>query len=286
VRIVDGRRVLIKEDIVFLRNKHCQSMQAKQAQNILNEGGFVDLPLNTRLNEQTLFKSEINLSPNEKIKINHSMNNKYDIFMQNEYFDILHFVINHNISIPIYLRSLFVSFCDIEQIKVSQSAKRILFEENAGGCSEFSEAFSFEVLRQCFDAKLIKTEMSIKYWSNHWKKTDYLIKMNEIKIGVSVTRAMKFCGIFNKKDAMKLLKKKFIGINESSIGVFKCDEWQRQILHIWTTDNYIEEILHETFLKLLLTEPDLVSNTVIVVTVASDDCEWLFYQSKYMKNMK
>lgn len=110
------------------------------------------------------------------------------------------------------------------------------------------------------------------------------MRMGRCKLGVSVTRAMKFRGIFTKKDAVKLLRKKFVGINESTRAVFGCDEWQRQILHIWTTDAYIEEILHRTFLQMLVSEPELVSNTVICVTVASADCWWIFYQNEYLKN--
>jgi len=126
--------------------------------------------------------------------------------------------------------------------------------------------------------------MAILYWSDHCKKTDYLMAIGAVKIGVSVTRAMKFRGIFTKKDAVKLLRKKFVGINESTRAVFGCDEWQRQILHIWTTDAYIEEILHRTFLQMLVSEPELVSNTVVCVTVASADCWWIFYQNQYLKN--
>jgi len=247
---------------------------------------FVNFPLNSTTNEKNLRES-ISLTNNRTYAVSHSLNNDgYDILMRNEYVPMLQFVIRRNLATPIYLKQLFVAYCDPEQIKVSRSAKRILFEENAGGCSEFSEAFSFEVLRQCFFAKLIKTEMQIRYWSNNTKKTDYLCQINNEQIGVSVTRAMKFCGIFREKDAMKLMRKKLIGIRESSLCVFGCDDWQRQILHVWTTDAYIERILNKTFYKLLLTEPELVGNTIVIVTVASPDCEWLFYQSKYLKNKK
>merc|ERR1719419_303526 len=98
---------------------------------------------------------------------------------------------------------------------------------------------------------------------------------------------MKYKGIFNRVDAEKLLRKLF-GINESSLGVLEQDEWQRQILHIWATDEYIERILYEVFLRLLFTEPDLVRDTIIMVTVTTS--WWIFYQDKYIKakekNMK
>lgn len=156
-----------------------------------------------------------------------------------------------------------------------------MLEENAGGQSELSEGFSFEILKRVFGAKLVKTEMAIRYWWNSWKKTDYSVRMNGLVIGVSVTRAMKYRGIFNRGDAEKLLRKKLFGINESTLGVLEQDEWQRQILHIWATDEYVERVLYGTFLDLLFTEPDLVRNTIIMVTVTSS--WWIFYQDKYIK---
>lgn len=51
-------------------------------------------------------------------------------------------------------------------------AKAICDSPNAGGGSENSEAMSFEVLRRCFNAKLVKTEMEIEYeWSTSKKVT-------------------------------------------------------------------------------------------------------------------
>ena len=184
-------------ECIFLRANQSQPKKSKKNPNYLKEAAaflrfasFVDLPFNCSLNERKLFESEKHLAANpisSKLS-NHSLSSQHFIFLQSEYVQILHFMICRNLPTPIYLRSAFVSFCDPAQIKVSPSAKRLLFEENAGGCSEYSEAFSFEVLRQFFDAKLVKTEMEILYWSNHCKKTDYLMRMNGQKIGVSVTR--------------------------------------------------------------------------------------------------
>ena len=222
----------------------------------------------------------------QQIEVNMTSNNKqYDIFMNTEYTKILPFLLITNLQCPLYIRNSFETKLNPEQIKISNGAKRLMFSENAGGASELSEGFSFEVLKKCFNAKLLKTEMEIKYiWFNHWKKTDYSVKIGNTTIGVSVTRAMKYgSSLFDKHDAMKLLTKKLNGVNESTEGVLDCHKWQRQILHIWATDPYIETILHETFLKLLFDEPDLVGNTVIVVTVASEEMWWLFYQANYMK---
>lgn len=258
---------------------------------------FIERPFNTTSNHKNGFFSILNLSPNTntKITINNNVtsfmniksnnnNKQYDIFMNNEYQKILQFLIITNLQCPLYINNSFETSLNPEEIRICSGAKRLMFSENAGGASELSEGFSFELLNECFAAKLLKTEMEIKYmWFNHWKKTDYSVKIQDTKIGVSVTRAMKYQGIFNKYDAIKLLTKKLNGVNESTKGVLQCDEWQRQILHIWATDQYIERILHECFLELLFSKPELVGNTVIMVTVASQDMWWIFYQDKYMK---
>lgn len=215
---------------------------------------------------------EVNMTPNNK---------QYDLYLNDQYVPIIALILSQNIPTPLYLRSTFQTKLNPEAVSLSTGARRIMLEENAGGQSELSEGFSFECLRRVFGAKLVKTEMAIRYWWNSWKKTDYSVRMSGVVIGVSVTRAMKYKGIFNKFDAQKLLRKKLFGINESTLGVLEQDEWQRQILHIWATDEYVERILYDVFLELLFTEPELVRNTIIMVTVTSS--WWIFYQSQYIK---
>ena len=52
----------------------------------------------------------------------------------------------------------------------SKEGLRILFEDNAGGQSEISEAISFEILHYIFNATLSKTEMQIVYTKENCKK--------------------------------------------------------------------------------------------------------------------
>jgi len=219
----------------------------------------------------------------QQYEVNMTSNNKqYAMFLNDQYVPIVDLILSQNVPTPLYLRSSFQTRLNPEEVNLSSGARRIMLEENAGGQSELSEGFSFEFLRKLFGAKLVKTEMAIRYWWNSWKKTDYSVKMSGNVIGVSVTRAMKYKGIFTRVDAEKLLRKKLFGINESTLGVLEQDEWQRQILHIWATDEYIERILYEVFLRLLFTEPDLVRNTLVMVTVTSS--WWIFYQDKYIKS--
>merc|ERR1719384_2050118 len=215
---------------------------------------------------------EVNMTPTNK---------QYSVYLNDQYVPIIALILSQNVATPLYLRSSFQTQLDPEAVTLSSGARRIMLEENAGGQSELSEGFSFEILKRVFGAKLVKTEMAIRYWWNSWKKTDYSVRMNGQVIGVSVTRAMKYKGIFGRGDAEKLLRRKLYGINESTLGVLEQDQWQRQILHIWATDDYVERILYDTFLSLLFSEPDLVRDTIIVVTVTAS--WWIFYQDKYIK---
>ena len=151
------------------------------------------------------------------------------------------------------------------------SSKRILLDENAGGSSHISEALSFEILHELFNAKLLKTEMEIDYWLANWKKTDYLIQLHGIKYGVSVTRAMSCYEnyTFTEEDAMHLLNRKFIGINYSTEGVLERDQWYKQILHIFAMNQATANSLHRVYSRMKVEDPQLVNNTVVLITVTN-----------------
>eukprot|EP01111_Echinosteliopsis_oligospora_P011540 TRINITY_DN3833_c0_g1_i1.p1 TRINITY_DN3833_c0_g1~~TRINITY_DN3833_c0_g1_i1.p1 ORF type:complete len:129 (+),score=18.49 TRINITY_DN3833_c0_g1_i1:568-954(+) len=122
--------------------------------------------------------------------------------------------------------------------------------------------------------KLHCTEMEIEYVPGS-KITDYSIKVEGRDIGVSVTRAMKFCKkndeMFTEEDAERLLSKKLYGVNESTRGVIS-QSWEKQILHVWAQEEYMADILWDTYERL---DQTLKSNTVVVVTVCHS-AEWLF----------
>ena len=225
------------------------------------------------------------LSNEEMLTIEPYHNGKYCIIFNKQHFKLCKHMIMNNIDMPIFIKNEFQTTLLPQQLKLSKQAQRLLLMENAGGESELSEAWSFEILRRAFGAKLLKTEMEIKYWSDHCKITDYSITINNIKFGVSVTRAMKYKDIFTKEDALKLLTKKLIGINESTEAVLECDQWNRQFLHIWSTHKYIVNVLKEVVKELMITQPELTNNTIILVTVAQD-IDWIFNQQNYFNKNK
>jgi len=163
-----------------------------------------------------------------------------------------------------------------ERATLCSDAQRMLSLPNAGGNSVWSEVFSIELLGFLHRLKLQMTEMELEYQPNS-KITDFSITTGQnTTLGVSVTRAMKFqggrCkGLFTQEDAFKLLEKKLNGVNLSTRGIVN-QQWDKQILHVWTEHAYMKDILMETYASL---DAELKSNTIVLITVA-ENAPWLF----------
>ncbi len=168
-----------------------------------------------------------------------------------------------------------------KDMSLTADARRILNTPNAGGSSIESETLSFEILKQYFNAKLLKTEMEVPYWPEGGSINDYVVYLFETVIGVSVTRAMNFkSGVFTGEDATNLLVKKLNGICQSSRN--SLIKWGKQILHVWLESECDCETLLAGWLDL---DTTLRSNTVLVITVARNSKELFVNQSK-IKNRK
>lgn len=100
------------------------------------------------------------------------------------------------------------------------------------------------------------------------------IAPNEILVGVSVTRAMKFRGgpsAFNEEDATVLLTKKLRGMIGARDGVTSTQAWHRQILHVWAESPHVADVLHRTLNDPTRISPRLWRDTIVVCTVAPVD---------------
>eukprot|EP00013_Stygamoeba_regulata_P002841 CAMPEP_0177628552 /NCGR_PEP_ID=MMETSP0447-20121125/192_1 /TAXON_ID=0 /ORGANISM="Stygamoeba regulata, Strain BSH-02190019" /LENGTH=333 /DNA_ID=CAMNT_0019129807 /DNA_START=50 /DNA_END=1052 /DNA_ORIENTATION=+ len=160
--------------------------------------------------------------------------------------------------------------------RLSVCGERILHTPNAGGSSVWSEVFSIEVLRCLLGAKLERTEMEIQYgWRS--RITDYSAMFQGSVMGVSVTRAMKYKGVFTAEDAEYLLTKKLRGVLESTHSVITAHAWKRQILHMWTEKAYMVDVIQETYQRL---PPELRADTLVVLTLADQEgCRAIFYNN-------
>ncbi|XP_071806755.1 AAC-rich mRNA clone AAC4 protein-like [Asterias amurensis] len=164
----------------------------------------------------------------------------------------------------------FESFRRLSHMALSECAVRILTVPNAGGNSVESEVLSFELLHRCFGARLLKTEMEVAYFPEGGSITDFTCEMFGTRLGVSVTRAMKFKGVFELEDADKLLRKKLNGIVTSSRNTL--EHWSKQILHIWATNHNVAAQIARSYSTM---PRHLTSNTVVLVTVVTKDLDRL-----------
>lgn len=155
-----------------------------------------------------------------------------------------------------------------------EGALRVMNEPNAGGNSVYSEVMSMQIMKTLFNAELVHTEMEVRY-STRCKITDYSINIGPaLRIGVSVTRAMKFGdGLFDEEDARRLLAKKLYGIVESTKWVVDRCRWRKQILHIFVEEEYMVGVLKKVYAQM---DEELIADSVVLCTV-SEDAAWVFY---------
>lgn len=124
---------------------------------------------------------------------------------------------------------------------LSAGGQTLFDTPNAGGSSGESEVMSFEVLRYCEGATLVKTETEITYEppdaSGGNAITDILVAIDAKKVGVSVTRAYRPANqpAMTDLEIKALLEKKLKGIVASSARVLPADKWVKQILHVFSS---------------------------------------------------
>jgi hypothetical protein len=136
---------------------------------------------------------------------------------------------------------------------------------NSGGSSICSEVMSMQVLVDCDDASVYKTEGEIIY-TQEGSKADYVALLNFAKVGVSVTRA--YLGPNNDQysveQARSLLEKKLDKMNKSAAIVSPADGWVKQIIHLWTLKPAWAALVKQGW---DLVDPGLKGSTILLVTI-------------------
>lgn len=136
---------------------------------------------------------------------------------------------------------VFVAGETYDRASLSPGGQTLFDTANAGGSSTESEVLSYEVLRYCEGATLLKTETQIAYQppdaTGANTITDLSVEIAGKKVGVSVTRAYKpSTQPLTDADVKALLEKKLEGINRSSQRVLPVDKWVKQILHVFSVN--------------------------------------------------
>ena len=117
--------------------------------------------------------------------------------------------------------------------------------------------------------------MEIEYYPFGSKITDYLVTINNKKIGVSVTRAFNPKEEYTVENASILLKKKLDGIYWSTQNVIKRDKWKKQILHVFCQTPDIADIIKIAYRQL---RSNVKGNTIVLVSIIN--CNDLFFEKK------
>ena len=163
---------------------------------------------------------------------------------------------------------VFVAGETYDKASLSPDGDRMYDTANAGGSSTESEVMSFEVLRYCDGAKLLKTETEILYAppddSGPNSITDYEVSIGGTKIGVSVTRAYKpSTQTLTDSDVKSLLEKKLEGVIRSSQRVLPADKWQKQVLHVWTATKDATQAIERVLPTI---DASIRADTIVLVT--------------------
>lgn len=157
---------------------------------------------------------------------------------------------------------------------LTPGGQTIMTTPNAGGSSVPSEAFAFELLARCEGAALLKTETQVVY-DVTGKMTDILVRIDGLKIGVSVVRAVGFPkdAPYTVAQAETILDKKLSDILVSSANVAEEDAWVKQVLHVIAYDAPHVDALRTAWEGLpAATRAD----TVVIVTVSDGDDAFLY----------
>ncbi|HRG98789.1 MAG TPA: hypothetical protein PLR99_21205 [Polyangiaceae bacterium] len=163
----------------------------------------------------------------------------------------------------------FVAGETYERASLSPGGQKIFDTPNAGGSSTESEVMSYEVLRYCEGAKLLKTETEVSYVpvtdGGSAAITDLMVEIDGKKVGVSVTRAYKpqSQGAQTDAELKTLLEKKLDGINASTAHVAPSDKWVKQVLHVFAATQASADGVQRVWMTI---DAQKRADTVVLVT--------------------
>ncbi len=142
--------------------------------------------------------------------------------------------------------------------------------KNLNERSKLSEMTSMYILNKYFGAKTARSECDVKYWNDFWKKCDYITKISNKPLAISVSR-MNGPAYFYMPTrirmcigAMELLYKKIYGLVVARSGIVEKVSFDYSILHVFVPS--YEAALCVAFVFDQLSE-EIKSDITLIVTV-------------------
>lgn len=106
--------------------------------------------------------------------------------------------------------------------------------------------------------------MEVEYFPQGGSITDYVCRMFDVTLGVSVTRAMHYgTAHLDEDSALRLLNKKLNGVIEATRN--SLTSWSKQVLHIWAQDRHTANVITKCYDKV---SAKVRADTVVIVTSA------------------
>lgn len=156
----------------------------------------------------------------------------------------------------------------LRELSISPLALRSLEVENAGGRSAISEMLSIDYFCRVHDAKDVTLEMEVEYWIDY-KMVDYVCVVDDIRVGVSVTRAMGFptADDFTPEQAEDLLSRKINGLIVARNAVVKRQRFFRSVLHIWCQSSSVARLVRDAYVNNNRSFDDVRGTLTLLMTV-------------------
>lgn len=146
---------------------------------------------------------------------------------------------------------------------------------NLGGSSLASEVLAFEVLQACEGASLDKTEGEIAYDDAGGKKTDLLVIIDGLALGISVTRAFHWPpeDPYTLDEARDLLDGKLTDLVTSAENAAESDAWARSMLHVVAYDSPSADQIRHAWTGL---DSAVRGDHGVIITVTDGDDEAIY----------
>lgn len=161
----------------------------------------------------------------------------------------------------------------IDCTTLSDSAKKSLLVDNAGGKSAVSEAFSIYYFGWIRGATDFVFEKEVDYWISY-KMVDFICTVKGKRVGVSVTRAMGFPSpnYFGYDDAVILLRKKLFGLIVARDCVMTKHSFSCSVLHVWCQTEAIANHVRDAYSSFDVKDfgLDVASHVLLMLTVCGE----------------
>jgi hypothetical protein len=180
---------------------------------------------------------------------------------------------NFGKSNEIHKSKCYITHFSDEDCDISKWCAESIFlgnSKNLNERSKLSEMTSMYILNKYFGAKTARSECDVRYWNDFWKKCDYITKISNKPLAISVSR-MNGPAYFYMPTrirmcigALELLYKKIYGLVVARSGIVEKVSFDYSILHVFVPSH--ESALCVSFVFDQLGE-EIKSDIALIVTV-------------------